>query len=404
MDKFLRVIIFLNFLCFSCLAQKTGGQFVLSGRVKGRDTGIMVLSYTSTNDRDISDTVRLKNGRFIFTGTIAEPTAAELTGLLRLPKHYNIYDPDFVTIFLEPKKMQITLREHDYAHAGMTGSFTQKENEMLQRQLAPVLKTFVPMNNDYNNLADLYRTKKDTSAAIDAKMDFILSKLRPLNKKIEATYLDFLTAHPNSFVSAGIIYSWVLPARLSADSTLMYYNRASKRIQNSQAGRAAFKRILQYVKAKRAVEKGGSAAVGTQAPDFALTDENGKNSRLSSYRGKNYVLIDFWAGWCVPCCNSVPALKAVYNHYHQKGLRVVMVSLDQNLSAFQTARKKYHLTGLPYAFSGGINSPGNLAKETYGVLGIPNLVLIDKTGKIAGRYEDPGDTALGKQLELLLSM
>lgn len=77
---------------------------MLSGRVKGRDTGIMVLSYTSIGDRDVSDTVRLKNGRFTFTGIIAEPAKAELTGLLRLPKHYNIYDPDFVTIFLEPTK------------------------------------------------------------------------------------------------------------------------------------------------------------------------------------------------------------------------------------------------------------------------------------------------------------
>jgi len=307
-----------------------------------------------------------------------------------------------VTIFLEPKRMFITLNEHNYAHARMIGSITQEENEILQRQLAAVLKALVPLTNEYGDLANLYRTKKDTSAALDARIDCILAKTAPLNKKVQKTYLDFLTTHPDSYVSADIIYSWILLSRLGADSTLMYYNRASKRIQNSQLGRAAFKRIAQYVKAKRAVETNGSAAVGSRAPDFAVTDENGVKTTLAGYRGTNYVLIDFWAGWCVPCCNSVPALRGLYSRYHQKGLQVIMVLLDHSLAAFQTARKKYHLTGLPYAFNGGINAPGNLAKEKYGVLGIPNLVLIDKTGKIIGRYEEPDDAMLNKQLGALL--
>ncbi|MES2109057.1 MAG: TlpA disulfide reductase family protein [Bacteroidota bacterium] len=402
MKRLLNLVIFFNILWFSGFAQKPDGKFVLNGKVAGRDTGIMVLSYTADGNRDVSDTIRLKNGTFSFTGTIAEPTVAELYGLLRLPKSYNMYDPDFVTIFLEPAKMQITLNEHDYAHARMTGSFTQHQNEILQRQLAPLLKIYIPLVNEYGDLADLYRTKKDTSAAINGRLDYILEKTAPLKEKVQKTYLAFLTAHPDSYVSADIIYSWILLARLGADSTLMYYNRASKRIQNSQAGRAAYKRISQYVKARRAVEKSGAAAIGSLAPDFAVTDENGASTTLSSYKQKNCVLIDFWAGWCVPCCNSVPALQQVYKLYRQKGLQVVMVSLDQNLAAFQIARKKYHLTGLPYAFNGGINAPGNLAKETYGVLGIPNLVLIDKTGKIIGRYEEPGDTALSRQLDVLL--
>jgi hypothetical protein len=38
-------------------------------------------------------------------------------------------------------------------------------------------------------------------------------------------------------------------------------------------------------------------AVGTTAPEFTLRDTNGQSVRLSQYRGKRYVLLDFWASW-----------------------------------------------------------------------------------------------------------
>ncbi|MEI9810839.1 MAG: TlpA disulfide reductase family protein [Bacteroidota bacterium] len=42
------------------------------------------------------------------------------------------------------------------------------------------------------------------------------------------------------------------------------------------------------------------SAIGKTAPEFAATDISGKSFHLSDYRGK-YVLLEFWASWCVPC-------------------------------------------------------------------------------------------------------
>ncbi len=63
------------------------------------------------------------------------------------------------------------------------------------------------------------------------------------------------------------------------------------------------------------------------APSFAVRDLDGKQFRLSDYRGKAVVL-DFWATWCTPCRASLPHLSALQERYRSRGLVVVGLSLD----------------------------------------------------------------------------
>ena len=67
---------------------------------------------------------------------------------------------------------------------------------------------------------------------------------------------------------------------------------------------------------------------GQAAAELSLPDLNGKMVSLSDLKGK-VVLIDFWASWCGPCRHNNPRLVKLYNKYHDKGLEIYGVSLDE---------------------------------------------------------------------------
>lgn len=70
--------------------------------------------------------------------------------------------------------------------------------------------------------------------------------------------------------------------------------------------------------------------VGAKLPSLALKDLAGKAIDPSTLAGK-VVIIDFWASWCAPCKQELPALEKLYKKYKGKGLVVLGVSVDNDL-------------------------------------------------------------------------
>lgn len=121
---------------------------------------------------------------------------------------------------------------------------------------------------------------------------------------------------------------------------------------------------------------------GTRAaPEIALPDPEGNERKLSDLRG-NYVLIDFWASWCMPCRQESPNVVRLYRKYKNKGFTVFSVSLDDNVDAWKAAIEK---DGLEWP-----NHVSDLKKwesplpQLYGFNGIPHTVLINPEGNIIG--------------------
>ncbi|HEX7996821.1 MAG TPA: TlpA disulfide reductase family protein [Pyrinomonadaceae bacterium] len=83
--------------------------------------------------------------------------------------------------------------------------------------------------------------------------------------------------------------------------------------------------------------------VGSEVPDFAFTDFNGKKRKLSEFRGK-YVLLDFWALWCPPCRRELPYLKAAYSRFQSRGFEILGMNNDEDPSAIKEWLKKNSLT------------------------------------------------------------
>lgn len=68
-------------------------------------------------------------------------------------------------------------------------------------------------------------------------------------------------------------------------------------------------------------------AVGSVVPDFEFTDFSGVRRHLSDLKGR-FVLLDFWATWCVPCMEDLPIQKKAYEKFHGHGFEILGMNGD----------------------------------------------------------------------------
>ena len=132
------------------------------------------------------------------------------------------------------------------------------------------------------------------------------------------------------------------------------------------------------------------------APDFSRRDVAGKTVRLNDYRGK-VVLLNFWATWCAPCLDEIPAFSLWQQKYGAAGLQVLGVSMDDDSAPVVRAVGKYHIV---YPV---VMSDETLVELYGGVLGLPLSFIVDPAGRIVGRYQGKSDlTRMENQLKALL--
>ncbi len=129
--------------------------------------------------------------------------------------------------------------------------------------------------------------------------------------------------------------------------------------------------------------------VGDKYVDFELADLNGQKIKFSDLKAP-YILIEFWASWCVPCRATNPALRKDYQLYNTKGLEIIGVSLDDNKEDWLKAIKE---DSLPWQNVIDIKNSPNQVSLIYGVSGIPDNIIINRDGIIIAR------TLRGKKLQ-----
>jgi thiol-disulfide isomerase/thioredoxin len=368
MNYFLAFFVLL-FSVTSNAQQKSKEQFVLKGTMLNQKEGWMYLSYADKDGKYVRDSNQISNGHFQFMGFVKEPTMANLNGKMA---SRSMDDPNTTSFFLEPADMKITVSVNDFKRARITGSKTQMEYEVLQKPL--------------NKLRDQWKVVFDTLSAVNKRSNAQFQELKnwvltPYHAEESKIYSAFLNSHPTSYVAPLVLR--FLAADLSTENLVLHYNRFPQLVKNSSFGKSI----------KQELERRKIGVPGTMAASFVTTDINGIKLGLVDYKGK-YVLLDFWASWCVPCRKGNPHLLSLYAKYKDKGLEIIGVSDDdRNHEAWNKAVEqdkigvwKHVLRGFDMDKRLKDEKNENDISEHFGISSLPTKILVDPNGMIIGRY------------------
>jgi peroxiredoxin len=115
---------------------------------------------------------------------------------------------------------------------------------------------------------------------------------------------------------------------------------------------------------------------GDRAPEFRLTASDGKHVNLSDFRGK-VVMVHFWATWCPPCIEEMPALDKLNNALKGTDFVMLAVSVDEGgveaVAPFMLSNR----LNLPVLFD-----PGGEVARLYGTFKFPETYIVDREGVV----------------------
>jgi thiol-disulfide isomerase/thioredoxin len=130
------------------------------------------------------------------------------------------------------------------------------------------------------------------------------------------------------------------------------------------------------------------------APDFSLPDIDGQQVSLQQYRGK-VVFLNFWATWCIPCREEMPALERLHQTYHAQDLAIVSIDLKESADQVKIFFQKHSLS-----FPALLDQDGSVFRD-YLVAGMPTTYLIDREGTLLARGVGGRDWTRAEALQLI---
>lgn len=133
--------------------------------------------------------------------------------------------------------------------------------------------------------------------------------------------------------------------------------------------------------------------VGETAPDWQLTDAEGKVHSLSEYRGR-VVVLDFWATWCGPCKEVMPRMQKLYEKFKDQGVVVFGVNSWEKKDPIELMKQK--------RYSYGLLLKGEEIAEAYKVTTLPAVYMIGTDGRIIYCHEGVDDKNLASLIEKYL--
>ncbi len=141
---------------------------------------------------------------------------------------------------------------------------------------------------------------------------------------------------------------------------------------------------------------GAELALGLAAPEVTATGlDNATVFRLSEKRG-HVVILNFWATWCAPCKNEMPALQTYFEQHKDQGLEVLAISMD-DARELEQVRK----LARSYSFAVALKSQASF-KGLGRIWRMPSTFVIDRDGLLRKNGHEGDAEITREQLEALV--
>jgi len=351
------------------IAQDKAGTFILSGTIENAENPYLYLLYESTPGIRLKDSSRIVDNKFQFKGVIPEPTKA----ILRENPHVIVNGKviadetnlNFVGIFLEKGTMNARVVHDDFKSTKLFGSKTHNESVRHNELRSLFQEQYIALRGQLE-LAGLTKSRKVQIDSLTRLYDEAIRGMMAVTQK-------FIYDNPDSYFSAYELRSyrnmWPL------DTVKYLFDNLSPKIKESIDGKV----VGDFIREAEA------AAVGSMAYDFSGMELDGEAIKLSDFRGK-FVLIDFWGSWCAPCREGNPHLIELYNLYKDRNFEIIGIASQDKEEPWRKAVDKDKIGIWKNIIDRDQVSHGLAIAHKYAVHSFPTKILIDKRGKIIGRF------------------
>lgn len=295
--------------------------FEIKGNIAGVEQGKVTLNLLLENGVKQKLETEIAYGDFVFNGVVKDICMAQII----LPRNAGEF-----SFFMENNKIEIKGDKANIEAVDIKGS---------------------PYHDRFKSMVDACNRSKNP---LQALTDEILKR-------------------PNTYYAPLLISNYLAP--YISDIEL---RKAFESLHGDALKMFQYKLLEEYI-----IEMDKKEGIGEKAIDFILADVNGIDVKMYDLiKDKKYVLIDFWASWCVPCRNESKYLTQAYYKFNKKGFDILGVSLDKDRENWIKAIRN---DGLIWTNVSDLRQWNSIIVKLYNLEAIPYNIIVDSKGNIIAR-------------------
>ncbi len=354
MKQFVYIILIILFF-FSCKRQD---GYVIEGRISGLSSPLLYFVREGQPGELNVDTIQAgKDGRFSYSFAARSGSSVKV---------YMENGGVWATVWLGDKdKINIG---GDAKYPEMIVAKGGEVNDLLS-EFRLQNKSLLTEKRDLTDLHSSYIHQKDSINSSTRQLEFE-SKISNVDHQLRKKVEEFISENPSSIASLVLFQDYLLD--MSNPDVIK---------ENLQKLSGEALRNPMYDRLVEINQRLSQTLPGGVSPDFKVLDIDGDTIKLSSYKGKYFVL-NFAASWCEMCEQENLELVGLYKDTDRQKLEILTISLDGDSAAWMDVVKSQKLNWRQVVDTHGWSSE---MVKLYNVTEIPFNILIDKESIIVGR-------------------